>query len=379
LNREFGRVGILLILVAILIPTTVPISLAAQVASASQSKRIVGYLTDNRLDQLNKIELGKVTNVVYFALTSDSNGNLTAGSTYIKGLPTVISTAHANGIKVSVCVSPKSDFSPMANSQIARSNFIGQLVSFAHKYDLDGVDLDWESVADADVPNYSTLVKELKTSLSPYGLLLSLASRPAHQDIQPWAADYLDFISVMAYDMNHPHANHSTYSDSVAAMTRWASYGVAKSKLLMGIPFYGRNEGWTSSKTYAEIVNQYNLTDPNMDCIAKYCFNGINTVESKTAYAYDAGYGGVMIWELGQDKYDSRSLLTAIASVPTTMSTSSSTAITSVPTPTTSTNSSTTNTALTREILAFPLEFVLAGFVAGVALLILRHRSRQRS
>ena len=317
MNLELHRSSILLVLVAILVPTAIPVSLAAQVASALQPKRIVGYLPDYRLDQLNSIDFSKVTNVIYFALRSDSAGNLIGTSAYIDGLPGVVSTAHAKGAKVSTCVGPKSDFRPMASSPIARANFIGQLVSFALKHNLDGVDLDWESVAGADVSNYSTLIEELKTSLNQHGLLLSIASSASHQDIEAWAADYLDFISVMAYDMNYPHANHSTYRDSVAAMTRWANYGVAKSKLLMGLPFYGRNE--TSSKKYAQIVDQYNLNDPNVDCVATYCFNGINTVKSKTAYAYDAGYGGVMIWELGQDKYDSRSLLSAIASVPPTM------------------------------------------------------------
>jgi hypothetical protein len=44
----------------------------------------------------------------------------------------------------------------------------------------------------------------------------------------------------------------------------------------------------------------------------RFYFNGIDLVKNKTAYVYDNGFGGVMIWNLGQDKHDSRSLLSAI-------------------------------------------------------------------
>ena len=41
-------------------------------------------------------------------------------------------------------------------------------------------------------------------------------------------------------------------------------------------------------------------------------FNGPETIAKKTRYAIEAGLGGVMIWELGQDAEGEASLLQAI-------------------------------------------------------------------
>jgi GH18 family chitinase len=40
-------------------------------------------------------------------------------------------------------------------------------------------------------------------------------------------------------------------------------------------------------------------------------FNGIDTVQKKVCYVRQNGFGGVMIWELGQDTADDSSLLRA--------------------------------------------------------------------
>ena len=237
------------------------------------------------------------------------------GATYLNGLPGVLSAAHAAGATVSACVGgwqSDSYFSPLARSPSARAEFIGQLVSFCLDHGLDGVDLDWEPVADADVPYYSLLIEELRAALAPHGLLLSAAVSSGHYDILDSAVRHLSWVGVMAYDMNWPHADHATYGDALAALTFWTDYGIDKAKLLMGIPFYGRNEDWTSVLTYAQIVDQYSPT-PDQNWADGYFFNGIQLVQDKTSYALDHGFGGMMIWELGQDKFDSRSLLAAIA------------------------------------------------------------------
>jgi len=117
----------------------------------------------------------------------------------------------------------------------------------------------------------------------------------------------------MAYDMNWPHADHSTYDDAVAAMSYWTDYGIEKGKLLTGVPFYGRDEGWSTALTYAQIVDLYDPT-PDQNWAEGFFFNGIDLVKRKADYAFSNGFGGMMIWELGQDKFDDRSLLAAMVS-----------------------------------------------------------------
>src|SRR5205823_308574 len=146
------------------------------------------------------------------------------------------------------------------------------------------------------------------------------------------ATNEMDWVNVMCYDFDF--ANHSTYAAATDGMNQWSSYGVAKDKLVMGTPFYGRyGTSWsdTHSKTYATILSDYKTLNGNYPPIdvdsyvdaaghTTY-FNGVSTIEKKMAFVRDNAFGGAMIWELGQDhwdasaKYDAYSLLPAINSV----------------------------------------------------------------
>lgn len=295
--------------------TLLLVSLGVASAAIPVDKKVVGYLPSYRLDTLPSINWGNLTHVCYFSLDADVNGNLLADSTFAMGLPQVVSQVHNAGKKVSVCVGgwlTDGYFSPIANSTVARINFVNQLVAYCRNNKLDGVDLDWEPVADADVGAYTTLIADLRAGLSPYGLLLSVAVNSKHYDVLPAVGANVDWVAVRAYDMNYPHADHSTYADTVASMTFWTQSGIDKSKLLMGVPFFGLNEGWSNALTYAEIINLYNPS-ADLNDAGGYGFNGMTLISNKTVYALGSGFGGMMIWELGQDKFDNRSLLATLA------------------------------------------------------------------
>src|SRR5207247_1410825 len=142
----------------------------------------------------------------------------------------------------------------------------------------------------------------------------------------------MDWVNVMCYDFDY--ANHSTYAAATDGMNQWTSYGVAKDKLVMGTPFYGRyGTSWsdTHAKTYGNILSDYKAingsypaadVDSYVDAAGHTTyFNGVTTVQKKMAFVRDSGFGGAMIGELGQDhwngagKYDSYSLLPVINSM----------------------------------------------------------------
>ena len=53
-------------------------------------------------------------------------------------------------------------------------------------------------------------------------------------------------------------------------------------------------------------------TKPDADVAGGFHFNGPATIRRKTIHAVRGGYGGVMIWELGQDTAGKASLLDAV-------------------------------------------------------------------
>src|SRR6185437_7461266 len=87
----------------------------------------------------------------------------------------------------------------------------------------------------------------------------------------------------------------------------------------MGVPFYGYGWGtynqYATGVSFATIVANYPGSE-DTDIIGSGAnaiyYNGIPTIQAKTAYAAQNG-SGIMIWELGQDASGNKSLLKAIA------------------------------------------------------------------
>ncbi|KAI8570456.1 hypothetical protein RHMOL_Rhmol01G0035400 [Rhododendron molle] len=159
-------------------------------------------------------------------------------------------------------------FSRMASSASSRKSFIDSSIEVARKYGFDGVDLDWESPQDAkDMENLGYLLEEWRaavqkdakaTGRSP--LLLTAAMyfsvefflRPVVRSF-PVASisKNLDFVNAMCYDYHgswdttktgahaalfDPKSNVSTSY----GLQSWINAGLPRSKLVMGLPLYGR-------------------------------------------------------------------------------------------------------------------------------------------
>jgi GH18 family chitinase len=226
----------------------------------------------------------------------------------------LIKARHKTRILVSVGGWERSQgFAPLAQSATARQRFTANLTRFCVDHRFDGADIDWEHPANANEnQGYGALLVELRRAFQPRGLLLTMALAD-WQDPGPIAYQAVDRIHVMAYDHDEPH--HSTLDHAKADLNAFVARGVPRTKLSLGLPFYGRNiKDHSVEATYAELVNKYK-PPRDADLAGGFYFNGINTVQQKTRYALDQGFGGVMIWELGQDATGSASLLRAVREV----------------------------------------------------------------
>ena len=63
--------------------------------------------------------------------------------------------------------------------------------------------------------------------------------------------------------------------------------------------------------TYGQLAQKFDLK-PEDNEIDNYYFNGQNMIRQKFDYAQEKDLGGIMIWEIGQDSENQRSLLKAL-------------------------------------------------------------------
>jgi PKD repeat protein len=204
-------------------------------------------------------------------------------------------------------------FSPMAADDTTRANFVYNIGMFLDNYGLDGVDIDWEPIdTETKKNNQAILLDDLRREL-PEDKLVTVAVNAERLDLYDWSAEDVDWVNVMAYDMNWRHGNHSNFDDAVAALERYEAEGIPKEKLALGIPFYGR-DAQTKPIKYEEVVDLCTPL-PSENYCDGYFFNGIDMVKQKSQFVLDNNYAGVMIWNLGQDTYDDTSLLNAIYEV----------------------------------------------------------------
>lgn len=141
--------------------------------------------------------------------------------------------------------------SKFLNSAEARAACVKMMKEFIKKYDLDGINLDFENMYQSDRDLYSQFVKEMAEMCHSVGAILSVDVTKYEPTSSTYSmcydrtaiAKYADYVALMAYDQN---GTWSTTAGSVGDL-EWVENAIIKTleevpneKLLLGIPFYAR-------------------------------------------------------------------------------------------------------------------------------------------
>ena len=170
-----------------------------------------------------------------------------------------IEWAHSNNYKVWAMV--QSDeagiktTSTILNSYTKRQELIEKIIEVCVEYQLDGINIDFENMYEADKDKFSRFIIELEPRLNEIGAVLSVDVTAPDGDPN-WSLCYdrnvighvADYIVFMAYDQ---YGNSSTKPGTTAGYN-WVETNVKKfidnedvepSKIILGMPMYTRQ--WT--------------------------------------------------------------------------------------------------------------------------------------
>lgn len=295
--------------------------------------RVVGYYPSWQPDATDKIRYDIVTHVVYaFAIPTEEGGLMPLDNP--QTAETIIAEAHEADRKVLLAVGGwsyediplESTFVEATNTAEKRTALVQAIVEMCEEYGFDGIDMDWEHPRlDGTVEvQYEAFMLELAEALHGKGKLLTSAvisgvmsngmiyyDAAAHTDA---VLEAVDWIHVMAYDGGDGSA-HSTYEFAQASAAYWVKYrNVPATKVVLGVPFYGR-PSWATYETLLAADPEAANNDTTVYNGTTVWYNGMETIKKKTEFAME-NLGGIMIWELSQDTTDlEKSLLTAIGEV----------------------------------------------------------------
>lgn len=268
-------------------------SLGIQAFSAKRKDthyRIYGYLPYWSLDNSRYLQLDKLTDIAYFAVTINENGTfqkrLSDGSAEPgynnwrnnDKLKKLIGTAKQVGVNVALTVISH-DNKITDNFLACKScweTFEANLITELEYHGLKDVNLDFEYAGDTDdkvSKRYSEFVAYITKELhARYASAFVVVAANADAVIKPRLTNVaeitqsVDAIFVMAYDFHRPDSETAGPIAPINGNGTYADYDVATmlddylavtppGKLILGVPYYGYNWVVESADKYARRVS----------------------------------------------------------------------------------------------------------------------------
>ncbi len=281
------------------------------------------------------------------------------GSLFIPGgflEPALISSAHAAGVKVELCVSGNAgQFVYIDANATIRGVFAKNIADFAIANGYDGVDFDYEVPnTNAQAIAFTALLQDVRALMPKGQYLLSaaVASTPGSWGVYDFAGmiPLLDFFNVMTYDFHGAWTNHSGHNSPLymspldpgqdgslndSTNQYLSSFNVPAEKINLGTAFYGyafnvyglwsfcanqnlcgnggaptvlysqveqliQTGAWTEN--FDDLAGAPYLLDSSGPTFGFITYDNPSSTSEKVTYALSKRkLGGVFMWELSQD------------------------------------------------------------------------------
>ena len=256
------------------------------------------------------------------------------------------------------------NFSDVSLTPASRRLFIESALEFLGRYQLDGLDIDWEypgligsghRFRAEDGHNFTLLLAELRqrfneqTARTHKRLYLTIAAGASsdyldHTEMKK-AQKYVDTVNLMAYDYVEPGSdpltgNHAPlFTDPLdvrnysadASVRAFEKAGVPAEKVVLGLPFYGHVWGQVADVNHgmlqtgqpvpnayapysaitATMLNQGYVRYWDQAASAPYLYNAekhifvsyedTESITAKCRYVLEQQLGGVMFWDYSGD------------------------------------------------------------------------------
>lgn len=303
------------------------------------SKEVIGFYaewweSDTASYQSYVKNASQINTIAPFWATLNQDASLTdrGGNDHAK----IIQTVHSNNSKVLLLVNnakQTSDLNPIhtvLSNPALRAKAINNLENYIKKYNMDGVNIDFEAVPSYDRDNLTAFMRELSSRLRPQGYIVTIDVFPKQNELEDIAkaydyaklTNYSDKIIIMAYDNHGVWSGAGSIADIkwVENNLKYALTMIPKNKLYLGIAAYGYDwsvNGVESLEHQAinNLIAKYNAKvqwdELSKSPYFKYTdsaginhevwFESADSLGLKLELVQKYDIGGIAIWKLGNE------------------------------------------------------------------------------
>ncbi|HPQ08852.1 MAG TPA: glycosyl hydrolase family 18 protein [Bacteroidia bacterium] len=245
--------------------------------SCTLNKRVFGWFPYWQGTTYTNFQWNLLSDFCYFDYSISASTGTNTNSSYQWLTSNAVTTAKANGCKIHICAALFSGHSTFFASSTAKNTFINNIISDLNARGGNGVNIDFEGMTASDKTNFTNFIIQLKTALQAanpnYEVSIALYAVDWSNvfDI-PALVPYVDAFIIMGYDYYWSGSSHAGPTDPFynfqtsynytlsKSVTYYLKQGVPLNKLLLGLPYYGREWETTSNSIPSNTTGNFSTT-----------------------------------------------------------------------------------------------------------------------